>query len=314
MNKPNSAQYWIKRTGDIFNKLDATDAVITKLLYDYYKKAGKEVNDQLEAFYKRYADVNGITKEQAQQQVNMLDLSDYVKEANDYRRSNNKDPEVLKRLNQYYQSAQISALELLKAQMSFAILKATKAYHDSFEEYLSETAKFVSERIAEGYAHNTLNEGALKQILQARWFGGNYSSRIWKNGDEFAKKLQETMLRSFTYGINPRVTAKDLRKFVREAYRELKKMKYVTERLARTESTFVANLAIKDRYEKDDIKRYEFLAVIDKRTSQICKSLNGKEFNIKDYSAGVNAPPMHAHCRSTIAPANSELHKYDRYS
>lgn len=65
MNKPNSAQYWTKRTGDIFNKLDATDAVITKLLYDYYKKAGKEVNDQLEAFYKRYADVNGITKEQA---------------------------------------------------------------------------------------------------------------------------------------------------------------------------------------------------------------------------------------------------------
>lgn len=313
MAKINNASYWSKRTSDIFKRLDATDAAISRLLYSYYAKASKEIEEQLNKFYQQYADAYGISAEQARQQVNTLDLSNYVKEANDYRRSIDKDPEVLKRLNQYYQSAQISALELLKAQMNFAILKATKAYHDSFEDYLSETAKFVSERMASGFAHNIMNEEAIKAALAEKWFGGNYSSRIWKNGDAFAEAIQNSMLQGFTHGVNPRVTAKDLRRYVREGLRELRKMKYVTERLARSESTFIANIAIRDRYLKDGIERYEFLAKIDSRTSAICRSMNGNEFKIKDYESGVNAPPMHAHCRSTIAPAESELHKYDKY-
>ncbi len=47
---------------------------------------------------------------------------------------------------------------------------------------------------------------------------------------------------------------------------------------------------------------YKYVAKIDKKTSKICHSLNGKVFKIKDMVPGINAPPMHPWCRSTTVP------------
>ena len=44
---------------------------------------------------------------------------------------------------------------------------------------------------------------------------------------------------------------------------------------------------------------YKYVAKIDKKTSKICHSLNGKVFKVKDMIPGINAPPMHPWCRST---------------
>ncbi len=37
---------------------------------------------------------------------------------------------------------------------------------------------------------------------------------------------------------------------------------------------------------------YKYVAKIDKKTSKICHSLNGKVFKVKDIIPGINAPPM----------------------
>jgi len=50
------------------------------------------------------------------------------------------------------------------------------------------------------------------------------------------------------------------------------------------------------------IEKYEFVAEVDKRTSDICLELNGKIFNIKDAEVGKNLPPCHCFCRSCIVP------------
>lgn len=47
---------------------------------------------------------------------------------------------------------------------------------------------------------------------------------------------------------------------------------------------------------------YKYVAKIDKKTSKLCHSLNGKVFKVKDMIPGVNAPPMHPWCRSTTVP------------
>ena len=41
------------------------------------------------------------------------------------------------------------------------------------------------------------------------------------------------------------------------------------------------------------------MAVLDLRTSEICRSLDGKVFYTKDAQQGVNMNPMHPFCRST---------------
>lgn len=70
--------------------------------------------------------------------------------------------------------------------------------------------------------------------------------------------------------------------------------------VARTETVRLSNLGLKDLYEENKIEQYQYLAAVDDRTSDICLSLNGRIFNVKDGVPGVNMPAMHSNCRSTI--------------
>ena len=74
------------------------------------------------------------------------------------------------------------------------------------------------------------------------------------------------------------------------------------DRLVRTEANFVLNQAEAECYENEGNEEYEYLAVIDSRTSDICRGLNSKRFKVKDKKVGVNYPPMHPYCRSTTIP------------
>jgi hypothetical protein len=55
-------------------------------------------------------------------------------------------------------------------------------------------------------------------------------------------------------------------------------------------------------YDECGIERYEFMATLDNRTSTVCAGLDGKIFDLKDKEVGVNYPPLHPHCRSSVAP------------
>jgi hypothetical protein len=55
-------------------------------------------------------------------------------------------------------------------------------------------------------------------------------------------------------------------------------------------------------YEELEVEKYQFVATLDKRTSDICQELDGKVFDMKDRIVGVNASPMHPSCRSCEIP------------
>lgn len=70
--------------------------------------------------------------------------------------------------------------------------------------------------------------------------------------------------------------------------------------IARTETVKLANTGLKNMYIENDISSYRYLAAMDDRTSEICAYLNGQIFLTKDGTPGVNMPPMHVNCRSSI--------------
>lgn len=55
-------------------------------------------------------------------------------------------------------------------------------------------------------------------------------------------------------------------------------------------------------YDEYGATEYEYVATLDKRTSPICKELDGQVFMVNDMRIGLNAPPMHPNCRSTTVP------------
>lgn len=92
--------------------------------------------------------------------------------------------------------------------------------------------------------------------------------------------------------------------FVSEFKKKTQSTTYNASRLLVTESARVQAESQKLTYLKElgEDGEYKYVAKIDKKTSKLCHSLNGKVFKVKEMIPGVNAPPMHPWCRSTTVP------------
>lgn len=298
--------YWKKRTQDIMDLLDVKDKDLTADVLKEYKAASDDIARKIDDFYEKYAQDNTLSYADAMKRIRQTDLSDYVKRANAYRESNKDNPELLKRLNAQYMTSNISRLELLKLEIDFRVLQASNVQVGSFTDYLAKESAYVYGALAVGNVIKTLNNAEIDTILSFEWSGANYSERIWRDNDVLANKLKDVLVKAAINGSNPRVTAQKLQDVFGGT-------KANTERLVRTESTYVANATTAKRYESYGVQTYEFVATLDNRTSSICRHLNGETFKMSEFSPGTNAPSMHPNCRSTIAPSSDELTKYNKY-
>lgn len=71
-------------------------------------------------------------------------------------------------------------------------------------------------------------------------------------------------------------------------------------RIYRTETNKYFNDMTVKVMKKKGYKKYKIMAVMDNRTSEICRSMNGKVFKLSEKKTGVNCPPFHPNCRSVI--------------
>lgn len=70
----------------------------------------------------------------------------------------------------------------------------------------------------------------------------------------------------------------------------------------RTELNNRFNQNILNAMKEHGIEEYEYCAILDERTSEICRELDGMVFLVSEAVVGVNRPPMHMRCRSYIVP------------
>lgn len=140
-----------------------------------------------------------------------------------------------------------------------------------------------------------VDENNVKNALNAIWCqdGKHWSNRIWSNKEALQELVKKGMVDCIARGVS-----KD--ELVKQLQRDFNRGFYEADRLARTELTYIQNQAIIDKYKEAGIEKYEFLAEIDDRTSEVCKEHNGKVYLVKDAVVGENYPPLHPNCRSTV--------------
>lgn len=137
-----------------------------------------------------------------------------------------------------------------------------------------------------------INERRLNAMLRTKWAGGNYSTRVWRNTSALAREISTMIPVGLTSG-------KSGARMSREVRQRFGVAKYQADRLIRTETTYFENQAEAALYEDLGVDEYQYMAVLDSRTTHVCQELNGKIFNLKDKQVGVNFPPMLPNCRST---------------
>uniref|UniRef100_UPI001BDE6266 minor capsid protein n=1 Tax=Staphylococcus pseudintermedius TaxID=283734 RepID=UPI001BDE6266 len=125
----------------------------------------------------------------------------------------------------------------------------------------------------------------------------NWSERLWNNQDELRKDVERMASHVMLRGRHPYEFVPEIRKKQQQTVAN-------TKRLLITEAARVQTEAQKMHYLETmgDDAEYEFVAKRDEKTSKICRHYDKKVFKVKDMVPGVNAPPMHPHCRSTTVP------------
>ncbi|WP_227848191.1 minor capsid protein [Clostridioides sp. ZZV15-6598] len=181
-----------------------------------------------------------------------------------------------------------------------------KLMKDIYTSGYYHTAFNVQQGVGVGWSLMSLDTNRINKIISKPWAtdGLNFSERIWgKHRPALVNELHTKLTQSIIRGENPK-------NLVNEFAKKFNVSKSQAKNLIMTESAFFASASRKDCFDDLDVEKYEIIATLDLKTSSICRELDGKVFDMKDYQVGITAPPFHCRCRTTTAPFFSDEEGY----
>lgn len=304
----NSQEYWRKRAEQVasqqFEKVDRYEAGLKR----QYGLSLRSIQRDLESFYQRFAKNNEISMAEARRILNAGELAEFKMTLGEFRKKakNNADGQWTKELNNVYYRTRVTRLEALQLQVRQQVemlagsqqAGAGKLLGDIYEDTYHRTLYELSKGgpgILASFAR--ADQEAVQQVISRPWYGKNYSSRIWENRDKLLRELRTALSQSFIRGDSVEKVGKLFAERMGVARSN-------AERLIQTESAHIINEATAEGYANSGVvKKYEILATLDNRTTPICQSMDGRVFLLTEKETGVNYPPFHPRCRTTVTAA-----------
>lgn len=300
-----SQEYWRKRSEQVahrqFDKADRYEAGLRR----QYELAQKSIQRDLESFYTRFAENNEVSMAEAKRLLTAGELAEFKMTLSEFRKKakNNADGQWTKELDNVYYRTRVTRLEALQLQVrqQVEMLAASQKagtgkllgdiYEDTYHRTLFEINKGGNGILA---SFARADKEAVQEVIGRPWYGKNYSSRIWGDRDNLLRELRTALSQSFIRGDSAKRVSELLAKRMGVATS-------TAERLIQTESAHIINEATADGYKNSGVvQQYEILATLDKRTSEICRVMDGKVFKLSEREVSVNYPPFHARCRTTV--------------
>lgn len=304
----NNAEYWKLRFEQLEQAQNQKGVKAYADIERQYKEAQKQLEGQIARWYQRFATNNGISLAEARQYLKGADLKEFkwdVQEYIKYGQDNALNSGWMKELENASAKYHISKLEALKVQTqhSLEVMYAKQfgtmhgALSDAFESGYYHTAYELQHGFNVGWDIAGLDQAQIEKVLAKPWAadGYNFSERIWGNKNKLISEVHNELSRNIMLGADPQKTIDSLAK-------KMNTSKNNAGRLVMTEEAYFSSAAQKDCFESLGVEQYEIVATLDSHTSDICRSLDGKHFPMKDYQPGVTAPPFHVYCRSTAVP------------
>lgn len=297
-------RYWQKRAEQVTGRqFEKTDEYISTIVQEY-EKAMSSIEKDIESFYIRFSEDNEITMTEARRLLKTKELKEFNWTVEEYikkGKENAIDQRWMKELENASTKVRVSRLEALQAQIQNQIETLTNSQQEGMKELLTDIYQDTYYRniyeIHKGLGIETsfskLDILSIEKVISQKWMEGNFSSRIWDNRSKLLTELQTTLAQSFIRGDSIYITASNLSKRM-----NVSKSRAIT--LVNTESAYITNKATIDSYKNSGVvKQYEVLSTLDNRTSQICRSMDGRVFKVSEMQPGINAPPFHPNCRTT---------------
>lgn len=307
---PNEKQieYWKQRNENMFLAGEKKGLKLAEDLKTNYEQTIKRLTAELYIFYNEYANEGNLSLQDAKKLLTKNELKTFHKQLNEYIKyaKENQFNDKLTNIKLLKLKVRISRLEALKAQIEFELSKLANKTDDKLTNYLEEiyqdayykTIFNIEKNIGYRIDFVRLNPDLIKKAISRKYNIGNYSvgkNKVWENKDTLLNILNQSIPQGLTLGYNPKKLAHIVDNKLHTGYNS-------TVRLMRTEYNLLLNDAIADGYKTCGIDRYQILATLDSRTSEICQEMDLEIFDLKDKEIGINYPPFHPNCRTTTIP------------
>lgn len=301
-----TTSYWQKRSEQIARKQHQKADDFEKRASRQYKRAAKSIKEDLESFYARYADANGITMAQTKRLLSKEELGNFKMTLEEFREKAlaNQDGRWTKELDSIYIRSRISRLQALQTQIRGHLNELgheqartmTGLLGDVYKDAYYRTLHQIQTGTGVGVSFARINDAALDKVLNKPWAGSNFSRRIWKDKRKLQTELERVVSNSFIRGDS-------LDKTIRAFQGKMDVSQSNAERIIQSEVAFFTEQASAAGYSSSGVvEKYEILATLDGRTSSTCRSKDGKVFPVSEMVVGETYPPFHARCRTTTVP------------
>lgn len=295
--------YWknrfIKSTKDVFD----SDEEYVKEIFKIYERTIEDIDGEI---FKLLSAMEDVSMAEAKKLLNKYEIRSFKSGLDEFRKASKEfiSPNIEQELDIISRRVRISRLQAMQVSMKSKVASLLNEEQKKLFDHLSNnfTSSYYKDlyelqRIT-GYKNiNSLSKDFVNNILNTSWTndGENFSDRIWKRKDKLLATLDTDLRQGLITGKRP----DEITKVISD---KLEVSKSNAKRLVLTESSAIHSQSRKAMYERMGVEKYEVVATLDLRTSHICRNLDGKVFDVKDYERGVTAPPYHVYCRSTTVP------------
>lgn len=304
----NNSEYWKKRFQMLEERNhDKADKLSEKLRKEY-AKAEKEIEKLTYEWYGRIAANNEVSMDEARKLLKGAELSEFKWTVDQYIKVGSKEnlsPAWLKQLENASARAHITRLDAQKVYLSNTIENlygkeerlVKSGLMETYEDNLYRTAFEIEKGCGVGVNFAKADPRRIEAVINRPWAqdAETFSDRIWDSKAALATELETQLMQNVMLGRSNEEAVKAIEKRFGVSYRQ-------ADRLIRTETAAIASQAQQEAFKELDVEKYEIVATLDNRTSEICQEMDGKVFDMKDYEVGTTAPPFHPNCRSCTAP------------
>jgi len=206
-------------------------------------------------------------------------------------------------MNQAQRTKELKKLEsfILDQAKNLNIIESTKTKEilkESFSESYYRTFFTVQTGVMAEIPFKVLSDTFVESVVNQKFAGERFSDRIWTNKKLLVSKLNKIIKNGVIQGKSIEKMTKDIKDIFGQSA-------YVSKRLVRTETARVQSDANITLYEDSKlVKKAMYDATLDNKTSDICKSRDGKYWDMDDPSKP--RIPAHPNCRSCWIPVVSD--------
>lgn len=304
-----NSNYWKKR----FKQLEAASfqkgVKYYQVLDNQYVVAQGQIEKEIRSWYQRFAVNNNVSIAEAKKMLSKQELMELKWTVNDYIKygeENSIDGMFIKQLENASAKYHISRLEALKLNTQAIIEKLygnqtdeiTDLIKNVYNDNMFHTMYELQKGFGIGWNFSGIDEKKLEKLISIPWTvdGTNFSDRIWQNKKKLLNELSNELTSMCLTGKSPDEAIKNISKKMNVSKSRAKSIVY-------TETSHFQSLSDRDTLKEFGCEKYEILATLDSHTSEICREMDGKVFDLNDYEVGVSAPPFHPYCRTVIVPS-----------